>query len=47
MCGSNFLGGNSCSWVLILIIVLLLINNGDDCGCRSNRSGCNDCGCCD
>ncbi len=47
MCGCNFLGGNSCSWVLILIIVLLLINNGDDCCCRSNRSGCNDCGCCD
>lgn len=51
-CGS-FFGGNSCSWVLILIIILLAcggntfgLNNG--CGCNDARSGCgcNDgCGC--
>ncbi|MBQ4312706.1 MAG: hypothetical protein IJC18_00725 [Clostridia bacterium] len=42
-------GGNSCTWVLILVIVFLISQNCcgegydyDDCG-RSSR--CNNCGC--
>lgn len=37
---SCLFGGNSCTWVLILVIVFLLSQNcGNDCG-----NGC-DCGC--
>jgi len=48
---SCLFGGNSCTWVLILVIVFLLSQNncGNDCGCSMNHSnnGCgNDCGSC-
>ena len=48
---SCLFGGNSCTWVLILVIVFLL-SQGCDIGCGSNSgSGCgncanNGCGCC-
>ncbi|MBR3868485.1 MAG: hypothetical protein IKM66_04150 [Clostridia bacterium] len=47
----NFLGNNNCSWIIVLIIIILFCNN--DCGygnssCGYNSScGCNNgCGCC-
>ena len=34
-CCNGLLGENSCTWVLILVIILLLCNGNDDrCGCR-------------
>lgn len=44
--GCLFNNGNSCSWIIILIILVLFCgngngcNNGNDCGCNNN------CGCC-
>ena len=41
MCLRNLFGGNDCTWILFIIIVLLLIDN-DDC----DRGGsCGGCGC--
>ncbi len=37
MCLRNLFGGNDCTWILFIIIVLLLI---DDCGERDNGNGC-------
>ena len=54
---NGLFGCNSCSWVLILVIIFLLCQNGEcgnNCGCGNNgsiggsNSGCgcdNDCGC--
>lgn len=41
MCLRNLFGGNDCTWILFIIIVLLLID--DDCGC--NSCGGSSCGC--
>ncbi|MBO5290408.1 MAG: hypothetical protein J6K49_06825 [Clostridia bacterium] len=45
--GCLFNNGNNCSWIIILIIILLFCNQGtgyngcgNDCGCNNN------CGCC-
>lgn len=46
MCNSLF-GGNTCTWVLILVIIFLLSQSDSGCG-YSNGCGCardNDCGC--
>lgn len=40
MCLRNLFGGNDCTWILFIIIVLLLI---DDCDCGDDRR--NSCGC--
>ncbi len=57
MCCNNkgLFGGNSCTWVLILVIIFLLVKQNDcgrdydDCGCNntttSYNNGCG-CGCC-
>ncbi len=37
MCLRNLFGGNDCTWILFIIIVLLLI---DDCGERETGNGC-------
>ena len=38
-------GGNSCTWVLILVIVCLLCNScDDDCASTASYTGCG-CGC--
>lgn len=48
MCNTLF-GGNSCTWVLILVVLLLCCNCGgstysnDGCGCGSSRN--DDCCC--
>lgn len=42
MCLRNLFCGNDCTWILFIIIVLLLIDDGD-CDHRGGRSG--DCGC--
>ncbi len=50
MCNTLFGGGN-CSWVIILILILLFCDNGSSntygCGCaRDTSCGCaNNCGC--
>ncbi len=45
MCLRNIFGGNDCTWILFIIIVLLLIDDAD-CGCNNDR-GCNNiCGSC-
>ncbi len=36
-------GGNSCTWVLVLVIVFLLSQNGGSCGCAGTAN--NGCGC--
>ena len=41
MCLRNLFGGNDCTWILFIIIVLLLID--EDCG--DDRSGGWGCGC--
>lgn len=38
MC-NGILGDNCCTWVILLVIILLVCNNGD-CGCNNNCSGC-------
>lgn len=51
---SCLFGGNSCTWVLILVIVFLLTqgcgcndyeNRGNGCGCNDYDSRNNGCGC--
>ena len=39
---NGIFGCNSCTWVLILVIIFLLSQNGGSCGC--NECGCNGCG---
>ncbi len=46
----NFFGNNNCSWIIILVI-LVLFCGGNDCGgyASANNGGCgcsNGCGCC-
>ncbi|MBQ7115830.1 MAG: hypothetical protein IJN94_05390 [Clostridia bacterium] len=46
--GCLFNNGNSCTWIIILIILVLFCGNGNGCGngC-GNDCGCNNnCGCC-
>ena len=43
MCLRNLFGGNDCTWILFIIIVLLLIDN-DDCDRGGSCGGCG-CGC--
>ena len=40
MCLRNLFGGNDCTWILFIIIVLLLIDDSD-CGYNNNGCGCN------
>ncbi|MBQ2828251.1 MAG: hypothetical protein IJF20_03300 [Clostridia bacterium] len=47
MC-NTLIGGGNCSWVIILILILLFCDNGssNSCGCVANNCGCsNNCGC--
>ena len=50
--GCLFNNGNSCTWIIILIILVLFCGNGNSYGCdsyngRGNDCGCNNnCGCC-
>ncbi len=44
MCLRNLFGGNDCTWILFIIIVLLLIDDCGDNGC-GNANNCG-CGCC-
>ena len=39
MCLRNLFGGNDCTWILFIIIVLLLIDN-DDCDRGGSCGGC-------
>lgn len=39
----NFLGNNSCSWIILLVIIWVACsgnNNGCGCGCAANNCGC-------
>lgn len=41
MCLRNLFNGNDCTWILLIIIVLLLIDDcGNGCGCERNNCGC-------
>lgn len=44
----NFLGNNSCSWIILLVIIWVACSGNNGCGCNNNNNcGCNnDCGCC-
>lgn len=37
----NAFGNNSCTWIILLVIILIACNGGGDCGCGCN----NGCGC--
>lgn len=39
MCLRNLFGGNDCTWILFIIIVLLLIDDSD-CGTATTNSCC-------
>ncbi len=45
MCLRNLFGGNDCTWILFIIIVLLLIDDGCCDGSNTASNGCG-CGCC-
>ncbi len=32
MCLKNLFGGNDCTWILFIIVIILLVDN-NDCGC--------------
>ena len=42
MCINRLFGGNDCTWILFIIIVLLLCDDdcGKDCGNNFNNCGC-------
>ncbi len=42
----NVFGNSSCTWIILLVIILIACN-GDNGGCYNNDCGCgNNCGCC-
>ena len=43
----NLFGNNSCSWIILLVIIwVACCGDNDGCGCGNNNCGCgNDCGC--
>ena len=43
-CGNNF-GFGGCSWIIILIIILLFCGNNGNCGCNDGCGCGNGCGC--
>lgn len=42
MCNQNCWGGNSCFWIIAIILLVMFCGNGGSCGCGN---GCNT-GCC-
>lgn len=48
MCNNGLFGGNCCSWIIILL-VLMCVCGGDNGGCgyntANNCGGCGGCGC--
>ncbi len=42
-CNRSLFGGNTCTWVLILVLVFLLVKQNDGCGCENNCNNCNNC----
>lgn len=44
MCNNNCFGGNSCSWIIILLVIWLVCCNGCGCGCGNDNCN-NNCGC--
>lgn len=47
MCLRNLFCGSDCNWILLIIIVLLLIDDGNGCdyGCNHTYAANNGCGC--
>lgn len=44
-CGlNNIFGGSNCTWIIILVLVLVCCGGDNGCGC-ANDCGCNN-GCC-
>ena len=40
MCLRNLFGGNDCTWILFIIILLLLAEDNGGCGCNGRACGC-------
>lgn len=36
----NAFGNNSCTWIILLVIILIACNGDNGCGCGNNGCGC-------
>ncbi len=42
-CNNGLFGGNCCSWIIILLVLMCFC--GGDNGCTNSNYGCGNCGC--